>query len=47
MVAHNYNPSTEELEAGKSDDKGPPLLHDKFKNSLGYMKPNLKININK
>lgn len=44
MVANNYNPSTEELEAGKSDDQGPPLLHGKFKDIFGYMRSYLKIN---
>lgn len=44
---HAYNPSTWEAEAGALGVPGQSLLHSKFEDSLGYMKPQLKTPIQK
>jgi hypothetical protein len=44
MVAHTYNPSTGEAEAGVSGLQGKLRVHPEFKASVGYIQSPLTTN---
>ena len=42
VAVHAFNLSTWEMEAGRSEIQGKPLLHSKLEANLGYVRPCLK-----